>query len=717
MTTSQLIDILSNHEALLAQDLKRALELHSARGGLLVECLIQEALLDEEEIFFLFSRRIGVPAIPEERLLHLALSPDIRRRVPRSFALKNILIPLDLDERAGRLSIAAFDPTDPNILEELRKNSRVAEIKPYLARRSVILGAIEANYQYEDNGWSIEGLEELPRRKKKQDPTEPKVEIDPALAKEIAAYEGKQQVVEPAASHTKPVERQRKISQTEPKRRKYVGELERAQRIIVPSPIEVRGRSLLRQGAALHRGEREPSEKAPVNGGTADQAIQVQSGGEKETIQPSKAAARTKKTATPQKKAEVPAKEMLSPEALVQDVPTPEPSALSLGENKKSMPAKIKDADTDPFAMADMFDKKTAKTKGSAVLLKTDLEQEKDAEEAGFLGIKTEKTTYPPAGAGGEASFTQDTQKRGLRRHERLSRRTDRHPVIERGHEDTNEEKDRLDFSSMEPILEDKEHAYESGTKRGRVDPIIEHDTNELKTKVEPMPSTAGPSEGDLENEITQVVLSSNLRRGKTETEETLSTLISIHQMENFESLFRELLVSVGILAAMLEERIDPTRQYQEYGYLSRLIARELGMDEFAVARVALAAHLYGLDMALRCEVSESAYLDVTTVFSNQPTAPGGLGPSLRALGAKALEYSEESGEEPLGLRIIRLVADFLELRAETEGSSSEIETLAQLLRTGGAEPNLVDALVRAIESSESARIKVYKDKTQAESS
>jgi len=175
--------------------------------------------------------------------------------------------------------------------------------------------------------------------------------------------------------------------------------------------------------------------------------------------------------------------------------------------------------------------------------------------------------------------------------------------------------------------------------------------------------------------------------------------------------LLRELLASVGVLVSMLEERIDPSGSgFKEYGRLSRLVARELGLGELAVSRVALAAHLYGLDLALKREVGTFGSVDVAEIFGEPAGVPGGLGPSLRGLGARALglpEGGEVTDHEPLGVRLIRLVADFLELRAESEEGSSDMDTVVQLLRTGGGEPRLVDALARAVAEDQPPRLRL----------
>jgi len=96
----------------------------------------------------------------------------------------------------------------------------------------------------------------------------------------------------------------------------------------------------------------------------------------------------------------------------------------------------------------------------------------------------------------------------------------------------------------------------------------------------------------------------------------------------------------------------------------------------------------------------------VAQAFSHQAVAFGGLGPSLRSLGARALGLRED-GPEPMGVRLIRMIVDYLELRAESDQAASDHETLVQLLRTGGGEPAIVDALARAVSSEATPRLQL----------
>ena len=151
----------------------------------------------------------------------------------------------------------------------------------------------------------------------------------------------------------------------------------------------------------------------------------------------------------------------------------------------------------------------------------------------------------------------------------------------------------------------------------------------------------------------------------------------------------------------MLEERVDPgAATSRVFARLSRQIGRELGMDQLSVARIALAGHLYALDIALRREVGSMVRADVASVFEAAPGTPGGLGPTLRMLGARALGLSDRRDSEAAGITVLRVVADYLDLR-ERSGPEAEPDQIGKALLQSGADPKVVAALTGAIRRTE----------------
>ncbi|MBW2736167.1 MAG: hypothetical protein JRH20_27595 [Deltaproteobacteria bacterium] len=80
------------------------------------------------------------------------------------------------------------------------------------------------------------------------------------------------------------------------------------------------------------------------------------------------------------------------------------------------------------------------------------------------------------------------------------------------------------------------------------------------------------------------------------------------------------------------------------------------------------------------------------------------LNSTLRALGGWTLGLGDpqDKVKEPgVAFRVTRIVADFLALRSSDV--DADLDTIFQLLRTGGADAFLMDALERAVRKSESS--------------
>jgi hypothetical protein len=159
----------------------------------------------------------------------------------------------------------------------------------------------------------------------------------------------------------------------------------------------------------------------------------------------------------------------------------------------------------------------------------------------------------------------------------------------------------------------------------------------------------------------------------------------------------------------MLEERVDPgNATSRELARLCRLVARELGFDHATITSFALAGQLYGLDLALRREVGGIG-CDVAEAFAAAPATPGGLNPTLRSVGSRAAGFGMErefQTNQAMGSRVVRIVYDYLELRAQSDEEHSSAEDLAHLLRASGADAALVDALLRAVEETEGTQVR-----------
>lgn len=167
-------------------------------------------------------------------------------------------------------------------------------------------------------------------------------------------------------------------------------------------------------------------------------------------------------------------------------------------------------------------------------------------------------------------------------------------------------------------------------------------------------------------------------------------------------ALVGELAAGVEALVGLLAERIEPGgTSVREYGQLARQIGLELALGERAALGAGVAAQLFALDGLLRRERGDEPLSDLIAVFDKQSGEPGGLNQLLRQVGARCIELEPEYADDTLsaGVVIVALVRDYLDLRCSDP--ESDLETVMQLLRTGGADPLFVDALVRAVEQAE----------------
>ncbi len=582
VTRPPLIDMISNNESLSASDLERVIKLHRERGGLLAELLVQEGIMNEEDLFFLFSSELGVPVIPEERLLHLKLSSELRRKVGRKLAAERVLIPLDLDAAEGRLSVVMFDPGDAETLAALREACKVREVRCYLARRSAILNALSV------------------------------------------VYDGDKTPVAPG----------RKRTRTRP-----------------PSRAARKAPATKKAPARKALAKKAPARKAPPA--------------------PKKQRARKKQQAQKKPPPAMPARR--GPPR-IKPPPTPIPAEPKV-ELDASLRQEIAAMESRPGRMIRVIDSADPLHGEPTALLNRP-------------GQDADEVSTPPL----ESRRLREVRGRSLFRDEVRGEPTRLFRDINTDQEPPTEELDLNDLEEIDGDLDQTPQVREVSAE----DPIEELgsgdlrvlDADELELDTPPLPALTDP-------EVTPLLPLPGDESG-------LTPLPDVTQMEELDALLRELLSSVGVLVSMLEERVDASGGIcREYGMLARLAAREAGMDELTISRVALAAYLYALDVTLRNEVGEPGPKDVVSSFSMDSGSPGGLGPSLRMLGARALGLSEEGEADTPGVRLVNLVAQYLTLRAQSGDQGTDTGTVIQLLKTGGADAALVDALARAMGGDE----------------
>ena len=142
----KLLDIVSDLDRLSASELERAVRIQRDRGRPLADVLVTEGLLEQEELFQLIYAALGAQVISDSELASLRLSPDLQRRVPHALAEALVLVPLNLDSATGLLTVAAFDPSDREGQDRLRRQTGIPHLRAFAARRPAILRTLSTAY-------------------------------------------------------------------------------------------------------------------------------------------------------------------------------------------------------------------------------------------------------------------------------------------------------------------------------------------------------------------------------------------------------------------------------------------------------------------------------------------------------------------------------------------------------------------------------------------
>ena len=172
------------------------------------------------------------------------------------------------------------------------------------------------------------------------------------------------------------------------------------------------------------------------------------------------------------------------------------------------------------------------------------------------------------------------------------------------------------------------------------------------------------------------------------------------------ERLTRALIELVEALAGELEARVvGGSGAGAEMARLSRRVARQLGLSRRVADEIGVAAQLFALDRTMRA-IEGAGSADVFAELGWPAASADGLLPILRALTAASSGFGRSGpgatpSQMPIGARIIGAVADYQELGAAASAGPAgpDLDTVSQLLRASPAGAQVVDALLRVLES------------------
>ncbi len=152
-------------QRLISQELlDKALEIRNATGGYLSEILVSKGLIAEDDVAFSLSEEFGIPLLSSQSgPLQPADDQELKRLIPKQFALRNFLFPLSRKDNI--FTCIMFNPLDVMLIDELKKITG-CQVNPVAATRSDILRAIEGFYdtvtvsrKYHHQGHAINSIE------------------------------------------------------------------------------------------------------------------------------------------------------------------------------------------------------------------------------------------------------------------------------------------------------------------------------------------------------------------------------------------------------------------------------------------------------------------------------------------------------------------------------------------------------------------------------
>jgi hypothetical protein len=179
-----LATLLQGEKLASAEELRRLAGRAEERGIALAEAVLEARLLTQERLVALLAERLGVALAQPGTLEQAARNDALRASVPMALARASLVVPLGRREAGGGggwiLTVAACDPTDQAAIDHIRQVAGVASVEVYLASFDAVVGGINRVYATRPDGFAEHIVEE----------TRPgKVQLDPELAREIAALE------------------------------------------------------------------------------------------------------------------------------------------------------------------------------------------------------------------------------------------------------------------------------------------------------------------------------------------------------------------------------------------------------------------------------------------------------------------------------------------------------------------------------------------------
>lgn len=157
-------ELLVSEQLVTPAELGEALEMQAKEGGKVVENLIALGYLDAQRFLGFVSRQPGVASIS---LLNYDIEPEVVQLVPKEYALKHELMPVD--RMGGTLTVGMACPLDAGAIKEL-EGSTGLRVRPLLVSMSDIRAAINRHYPSAPTAVTAVDTEDRPGADKPQSP-------------------------------------------------------------------------------------------------------------------------------------------------------------------------------------------------------------------------------------------------------------------------------------------------------------------------------------------------------------------------------------------------------------------------------------------------------------------------------------------------------------------------------------------------------------------
>ena len=145
----QLIDL----GLITEEQLDAALNLQKKRRDRLGELLLSLRFISEVDILKVLAERLQVHYLSSEKLASAKIPQSTLDFIPKDFAERRLVLPIQFDAERKTLSFLANQPNDTKLLKEVQLLAQVREVNAYLAMKPALSAGIAKFYRGDERGF------------------------------------------------------------------------------------------------------------------------------------------------------------------------------------------------------------------------------------------------------------------------------------------------------------------------------------------------------------------------------------------------------------------------------------------------------------------------------------------------------------------------------------------------------------------------------------